>query len=120
MYLLQHNGSTVCRVRLADSFFSRLLGLMFRKRLPPGEGLLIKFPGYAKPGGVHSLFMRFALDLYYLDEELRVVEVARLKPWRLHIPRRRCSYVLEVSAGTLRLMPGDRLTLAPAPRGREA
>ncbi len=118
MYLLYEDGRVVCRVRLADSFCSRLLGLMFRKALPPGEGLLIKFPRYAGRGGVHSFFMRFPIDLYYLDETLKVVESARLEPWRVHIPRRRCSYVLEVSAGTLKLRAGERLTLAPAPRER--
>ncbi len=114
-YLLS-NGMEVCRVRVADTFRSRLLGLMFRRRLPPGEGLLIEFPGYGAKAGVHSMFMRFPLDLYYLDDTLRVVEVARLKPWRVHIPRRRCRYVLEVSAGTLGFMCGDVLTLTPAPR----
>ena len=70
------NG-TMLEVELAESFFSRLRGLMFRRRLEENRGLLL-----APCNSVHMLFMRFAIDVVYLDEKLRVKKIVRsLPPW---------------------------------------
>ena len=70
------NGATL-DVELADNFFGRLLGLMFRRRLPEGRGLLL-----APCNSVHMLFMRFAIDVVYLDENFRIKKIVRdLTPW---------------------------------------
>ena len=70
------NGATL-DVELADNFFGRLRGLMFRRRLPEGRGLLL-----APCNSVHMLFMRFAIDVIYLDENFRIKKIVRdLTPW---------------------------------------
>ena len=70
------NGVTI-DVEIADSFLSRLRGLMFRRRLPEGRGLLL-----APCDGVHMMFMRFAIDVVYLDADLRIKKIVRrLPPW---------------------------------------
>lgn len=70
------NGATL-EVELADSFLGRLRGLMFRRRLDQNCGLLL-----APCDGVHMLFMRFAIDVIYLDKELRIKKIVRnLAPW---------------------------------------
>lgn len=70
------NGATL-EVELADNFLGRLRGLMFRKYLPEGRGLLL-----APCNSVHMLFMRFAIDVVYLDENFCIKKIVRsLTPW---------------------------------------
>lgn len=70
------NGATL-EIELADNFFKRLRGLMFRSRLAEGRGLLL-----APCNSVHMLFMRFAIDVIYLDETFCIKKIVRdLTPW---------------------------------------
>lgn len=70
------NGTTL-DVEIADNFFGRLRGLMFRQRLDSGRGLLL-----APCNSVHMLFMRFAIDVVYLDADLCIKKIVRnLTPW---------------------------------------
>lgn len=64
-------------IRIADDFLSRLTGLMFQKELPIGTGLLL-----APCNSVHMCFMRFAIDVVYIDREYKILKVVNnLKPW---------------------------------------
>ena len=70
------NGHTL-EVELATNFFERLRGLMLRPKLDAGRGLLL-----APCNSVHMGFMRFAIDVVYLDEDFRVRKIVRhLRPW---------------------------------------
>jgi len=65
-------------VTLATSMWSRFWGLMGRKNLADGHGLLID-----PCSSIHMFFMRFSLDVVFLDDEGRVKKVvAGIKPWR--------------------------------------
>ena len=66
------------RVALADSFLTRFKGLMFRRALAPGEGLLLK-----NCSAIHCCFMRFPIDVIYLDKDMAVVGIETVKPWRV-------------------------------------
>lgn len=85
--------------------------------MAPGEGLLIR-----PAGAVHTCFMRFAIDVVFLDRQLRVLGVSPgLRPWRLSA-RRGARVVLELAAGESErrgLRAGDRLRFAE-PLGRSA
>ena len=76
-------------------------------QLPPGSGLLL--PGTSS---VHTHFMRFPIDVVFLDAGWRIVSVAtRLRPWRLAAAKT-ASSVLELAAGEcerLGLAEGDAL-----------
>jgi uncharacterized membrane protein (UPF0127 family) len=66
------------QAELADNFWTRFLGLMGRRELPAGAGLVLK-PG----GGIHMWFMRMPLDVVHVDKQDRVTHVLRgIKPWR--------------------------------------
>ena len=107
MELKRADGQPVCRCRVATSFLSRFLGLMGRAQLPPGNGLLL--PGTSS---VHTHFMRFPIDVVFLDSERRIVSVVKaLRPWRLAKAKGATS-VLELAAGEcqhLELAEGDVL-----------
>ena len=108
----------VCaRVALADGPLSRLRGLLGRRGLDSGEGLLL-----SPTPSIHTCFMRFAIDAVFLDSELRVLDVRPdLRPWRF-AGVRRSRAVLELGSGEaarLGLEPGLKLELA-AGAGRGA
>ncbi|MGM9539682.1 DUF192 domain-containing protein [Anaerovibrio sp.] len=66
-------------VQVADTFLSRLRGLMLRtpSSLPLGTGLLI-----APCTSIHMMFMRFAIDVVYVSEQYEVIKcVKNVLPW---------------------------------------
>jgi hypothetical protein len=92
-------GTTVANdVRVARSFLARGRGLMFASGLPADSGLLID-----PCGSIHMFFMRFALDVLYVDREDRIVRAQRgIQPWRLGpIHTRGAKYVIELPVGTI-------------------
>jgi len=84
------------RLELAGTGESRRKGLLGRDRLAPGEGLWI-----APCESVHTFFMRFAIDLVYLDRKYQVKKVRHaVAPWRVSACFSAHS-VLELPAGTI-------------------
>jgi uncharacterized protein len=88
---------------------SRRQGLLGRSRLPPGEALIL-----APCSSVHTAFMRFPLDLVFLDRAGRVLKTsAGVRPWRVRAAWRAFA-VVELSAGSLErsgTAPGDVIEL---------
>ena len=79
---------------VADSIRARTKGLLGRHSLEPGEGLLLR-----PANSVHTAFMRFAIDVVFLDKELQVLDVVEaVPPWRVKA-RRGARAVLELGAG---------------------
>jgi uncharacterized membrane protein (UPF0127 family) len=106
--LRREDGSIVCeRCVLADTALARMRGLLGRRELPSGEGILLK-----PASSVHMAFMRFPIDAVFLDRDLRVMKVASdLRPWRA-AGSRGAKAVLEIPAGEAGrrgLTVGDRL-----------
>src|SRR5262245_53197207 len=75
----EDDGQVLCeRCIVADSVFRRLRGLLGRRSLSPGDGIVLR-PGWS----VHTIFMLFSIDVVFLDGNQVVVKVVRnLKPWR--------------------------------------
>jgi len=107
-------------VEVADSYISKLRGLIGRPPLAAGEGLY--FPG---TNSIHMLFMRFAIDCVFVrpaaDERNvhEVVEVRReLRPWTGVVWFvRRAKGAIELRAGGAAqagVNVGDRLRLVTA------
>lgn len=85
------------RVTVASRRLERAVGLLGRSRLESGEGLWIT-PCH----GVHTWFMRFAIDVIAMNEHGIVVDaVSTMKPWRMRLPRPGAYSVLELPAGTI-------------------
>ena len=104
----REDGSIVCeRCVLADTALTRMKGLLGRRDLPGGEGILLR-----PASSVHMAFMRFPIDAVFLDRDLRVVKIADdLRPWRT-AGSRGAKAVLEIPAGEAGrrgVRVGDRL-----------
>jgi len=109
--LVNGSGSTVVeRCFVADKPWARMRGLLGRRALPSGEGILLR-----PAASVHMFFMRFAIDVVWLDRDLHVLDVrANLRPWRT-AARRGARAALELAAGEcerIGLRAGDRLAFA--------
>ena len=99
----------VARLYVAETFWQRFLGL---QGLPPLEldcGLLLR-----NCSSIHTMWMRFAIDVFFLDSDFRVVERHRdVRPWRFVVPKiRGVKHVVEVASGIERpVQPGQRTRL---------
>jgi uncharacterized membrane protein (UPF0127 family) len=105
------DGRVVCeQLLVAARPLRRMRGLLGRKQLPSGEGLLLR-----PAGSIHTFFMRFPIDAVFLDRRDVVVAIERdLPPWRVASCRGAKS-VLELPAGEAArrgLRPGERLEAA--------
>ncbi|MGE0527827.1 MAG: DUF192 domain-containing protein [Bdellovibrionales bacterium] len=84
-------------LEIADSLWSRCKGLLGRSSLPPGHALWIK-----PCNSVHTFFMKFAIDLVFLDRQMTVTKTySRVPPGRLIGPVWRASSVIEFREGFL-------------------
>ena len=100
-------------LELADTPLKRMRGLLGRGGLEPGEGMRFE-PG----GAIHTMFMRFAIDVVFLDRDDRVLKVVHsLRPWRFARAGGTRALV-ELRAGTLAgldVHSGDVVTVRPQP-----
>lgn len=82
-------------VSVADTWWTRLRGLLFRPELQQGEGLLI-----VPCNGVHTFGMSYPIDVLFVDEAQEVAAVEHeLKPWRATGLHRSSHCALELPAG---------------------
>jgi uncharacterized protein len=93
--LRREDGRIVCeRVVVADRAHRRMRGLMGRRRLSSGQGMVIR-PAFA----IHTHFMRFPIDAVFLDSDQVVIAVEKnLRPWRT-ASCRGAREVVELAAG---------------------
>ena len=107
--VLSHARVVCASCTLADTMWARLRGLMGRRALARGEGLLLQ-----PSGSVHTCFMRFSIDVVFLGRELEVLAVSpAVRPWRVRACRG-ARAVLELPAGEadrVGVEAGDRLTV---------
>lgn len=94
-------------VSCCNIFYEKIRGLMFKRLLPRNQALLIP----SESACIHTFFMRFPIDVFWLDETCTVVDLKKnIRPWRpLICPRKKASYILEVpSCYTYKINVGDR------------
>jgi len=97
-------------LQVADNIWSRFWGLLGRRSLPEGHGLLLR-----PSSSIHTAFMRFTIDVVFLDKEDRVVKVApQVKPFRVASALGGAHSALELPAGAAaqaRVEQGDQLVM---------
>jgi uncharacterized protein len=107
------DGAVVCEhCTIADSPLPRMRGLLGKRNLASHEGVLLR-----PAGSVHTFFMRFPIDVVFLDRDGRVLRIAEsVRPWRTAAARG-AKAVLELRAGECarrRLLTGDVLEVGAA------
>lgn len=79
----------------ADSWFKRLVGLLAHGSLGDNEGMFF-CPG----GSIHTIGMRFSIDVIYLDNDGKVLKIEpEMRPFRLSFAPKGTRSVLELSSG---------------------
>lgn len=95
------------KISRADSFKTRLVGLMGKKSLKEGEGLY--FPNCSS---IHCMFMKIPIDVVYLDDENKVLGVETVQPWKKGKSPKGCKHILEVGEGAAKeLVVGEVLEI---------
>lgn len=103
----ERNGAVIGdKIGEASGPWNSFKGLMFKKTLPDGEGLVFR-PAW----GIHTNFMRFPIDLVFFDKQQKVTKIRpRMVPWRIDFTG--AAGVIEIPAGTAAsrdVRPGDQL-----------
>jgi uncharacterized protein len=94
-------------VKLADTYLTRLVGLLSKSKLSDEEGLLI-----TRCPSVHTFFMRFSIDVVFLNKDNKVVKlIGNMRPWRMSPWVREAENVLELNsqASDSKIKQGDIL-----------
>jgi uncharacterized protein len=108
MAWLLRDGEVLASLEVADGFFARGKGLLGRRGV---EGAML----LPHTKGVHSLGMRFAMDVAFLDKNLVVLDSVHLRRYSMTRPRIRARSVLEAELGAFErwgLKVGDRLEVS--------
>ena len=111
----KNSDKKIAKIKIANSFFKRFLGLMFKARCD--YPLLFEIPQNIKikeRSSIHSLFMRFELTLVFIDDDNLIYEIANLKPWKYYVPKKGAKYIIEFDKnefGNYDLKIGDEIEL---------
>lgn len=103
--VLKHNGETIVNAFIADSFTNRLFGYMFRKK-PHHDALLLK-----PCNSIHTFFMKFNIDVLFLDEDMRVIKkIENLGSGQVITRIKKAKVVIESGQGRFNtIREGDKL-----------
>ena len=101
MRLINQTQNTVLaeNIFMADTFFKRIKGLLGKQEFLPGEALIIE-----PCNSVHTFFMRFSIDLLFVDNHYRVIKVLpEFNPNRISCLYWKSRLVIELPRGILKL-----------------
>jgi uncharacterized membrane protein (UPF0127 family) len=104
---LLRDGDVLATAEVATGLAGRTKGLLGRASY---EGAMV----LPRTRSVHTVGMRFPIDVAFCDKEMVVVGVTTLRPWRMSVLRRRGRSVVEAQAGAFDrwgLRVGDKLEL---------
>ena len=95
----QSKGTVLCeKLEVAETVAEKSRGLLGRDRLDSGAGML--FEGMVASAWLHMFFMRFPIDIVFLDKVGRVMRInANLRPWQVSSVVLGARKALEIEAG---------------------
>lgn len=96
-------------ISIAETFSTRLVGLMGKEELKEDEGLLL-----LNCVAIHCFFMKIPIDAVYLSKDMKVLGIETIQPWRMGKHIKKVAHVLELSAGSSasKLNMGDQLIVS--------
>ncbi len=95
----KRDGVIMAEIIIADTWVKRLVGLMMKKDFD--DILVIAMPFESRLNGIHTCFMRFPIDVYFLDSSGKLVDLVKsIPPWKTGVyPKKPAKYIVEVKAG---------------------
>ncbi len=109
MAWLLRDGEVLAVLEIAASRRARRIGVLGRREV---KGAILLTPAKA----VHTFGVRIALDVAFLNDEMKVLETKTMSPWRICLPRFQSAAIVEAQAGAFErwgLAEGDYLEVAP-------
>ena len=95
-------------LEIADSFWKRLVGLMFRKQVSSGFGIWIK-----PCRSIHTMWMRMTIDVYFIDDAGMVIGVKKaVRPWQIALAPNNTQSVLETPVGMIDLCISTKIAMS--------
>ncbi len=106
--LTKENELILENVAIADRFLLRLKGLMGINKIEDDEGLFIR-----PCNSIHTYFMKFNIDIIFIDENYKVVEVYKdLAPWKISRIVNNAKFVIEGKTGSFtKIKKGDQIKI---------
>lgn len=92
------------KIIYADTFFKRFKGLMGKKEF--NDCMVF---ANLNDSSIHTMFMRFAIDVYFIDENKKIFDKTSLNPWKFYRPKKQAKFILETEKNKLNLKIGDCL-----------
>jgi uncharacterized membrane protein (UPF0127 family) len=105
---------TVVNVKYCDTFWSKLIGLMFSKELNPDHGIILVEDNESRINtSIHMMFMNYDLTILWLDAELVIVDKVLARKWvPFYIPKKLAKFVVELHRSKISdYLIGDKLIL---------
>ncbi len=119
MIILKSDGAIISTdARCINNIIGQMRGLMFKRDIDDNYALIFYFKK-KRIVDLHMVFVPFAIDVLLLDEDLEIMDMARLRPWvGYYKSKRKGAYVVEMKAGAVErcgLKVGDRVRFADSP-----
>lgn len=96
-------------IEIADTIWKRFSGLMFKKKIPSNKGMLLR-----PSNSVHTFFMKFPIDVIFVDKNDQVIRVVpNMQPYRISPIVFKSTYIIESRPNILskKLKVGDKIEL---------
>lgn len=85
------------KTKILRNPFSQSIGFMFQRKT--GTVLIFEFSSERRIG-IHTFFMIFPIDVYFMNSKKKIVEVKKnLRPWRFYTSRKKARYMVECATG---------------------
>ena len=105
-------NKTKLKIELANTFFSRFRGLMFRKKLEADSGIILSESSESIiNSSIHMFFMRFDIGVLWLDRNYVIVDKCLAKKWHpAYFSRKPAKHVIEIPTSSMEnFLIGDKL-----------
>ncbi len=97
--IVNANSPTISvHAKYCDSFFDKLMGLMFKKSIDPGFGIIMAEALESRMNtSIHMLFMNFNITVLWLDKNFIIVDKVVARRWKLaYFPAKPAQYTIEL------------------------
>ena len=98
MTLKKDNVIIIKKIKLANTYFKRFIGLMFENKKKFNYALIFSFPKESRIScSLHMLFVFYPINVIFLDSNKRIVDIkTNFKPFTMYSTSKKCRYLIEL------------------------